>query len=120
MESGSQKGELPYSATRGQLQERQSITDPDKKMSTRKNLQLQGEAYISSQTEINYPSNLAKEKLSPPQTLVFPQWTFSQHNPFQFPPFSLQNNVPLPCLLDLHMVHHSMHIPSCNSLAIPK
>lgn len=93
MDSGGWKEELSHSTTQGQLQERQSITDPTRKKSSIGRIityrHQPEEAYVVSQTEINYPSNSANEKPSPLWTLAFLLWTFVQNNLSQFPPFFL-------------------------------
>ena len=47
------------------------------------------------------------------------QWTFVQNNPPQFPPNLVKADFPF-VSSDLPVVHHSLHVPYCNSPAISK
>lgn len=71
--------------------------------------------YIKSPTEIDYPSNLASEKPSPPWTLAFLQWTRIQNNPSQ-PPLFLNHITFLSFVGLVYGFCYSLLVPNCNSL----
>lgn len=104
---GGQEEELSSSTTPCQLQ-KLSITDLKTKIISRKESSIIGcireEYKLHLLYETDYPSNSANEKLSSPWTLTFLQWIFVQNSPSQLARFSLENNFPLLCVLDLHIV----------------
>jgi len=82
-----------------------SITDPAEESSTGKS-QLQApqeKVHIASPTRNCRPQNLSQRQALITQDSHFSPVHFRSKQPFQLPPFSI-NNVPLICLLDLRMV----------------
>lgn len=68
--------------------------------------------------KFNYSSNLANEKLSPPETPAFFQWTFIQNNFSHLPPSLHRITVPLFCWTCLWCCH-IFHVLNCKFLLFP-
>ena len=120
IESGDQKGELSWITTQVQIQEELSIIDLNRRIINRKEQSVIGpDRKRCTLYLLQYISNSANEKLSPPWSFTFAQCPLVQNKSSQLLSLSLSKNVPSSPLCAICLCFcHSLLVLLCDSPAI--